>query len=838
MRKSIILLKVIVMASLCSIISTACQISEKPISDDTIETVTFGHLIYDEFNYQSILDSIEEDSPQLKISNLELEIKDDNSIKTFTTQADIILLKGINPATFQGYLNLEPLIQSDQTFSKNNFLPNSLNACADENGNQHGIPIWVYLTGIYYNPQLFIKQQIEYPENDWTIDSFQLIVSQLDDKYPMVDDGTLLSPYIYAHLEKNEGDVDVDQLLEELNWYEDLVKSGSIALNTEGSGDPFDRSGNSSLWVASSDEELFPSIKERVFLPFPIGKDNQPVAGIYSDCIAISANTSNPQLAWDVLKLILNELPAKEGAFFAQEDISTLPENIQYAFNHGEVMSKYSSESFFLRQGYINALVNNMDLNLAIRNVITTYSSKEDQVDDNEEELSTVSTPIPTQNANSITINFGFKYFSQLNHQDQLNSLISEFQNENPGIIVLWSTEISPKDDNNILGASNEYDCFHYSSPLIDDLPVENLLELDPLIASEGDNFLSSYPDYLFSPFSDGGNIYGLPASNSAEFISINLDLMREKGISIPTSDWSFKDLLLTASEGSDDSEKNPVYGFSAGSSTLLNYLDLEWYEKSSALPRAYLNSPEIISAMDWINNLYLSKSFLPQYFSLSPEKPINYINYQEAIQNEQVLMWVSSYGFESETDYPFSVSYLLFPKNEEGKRINHPINPFGYYISRNTVNAGACWEWIKFLSEHSYGVLPGLPASTAKESLDFWKNYYSLDRFEIIQSAIHSYSPPQNPFFVEYHPIIVRPYSDWLSAALIRTFQGEDPNLVLNEYQSYADRYHTCISNRNVGGLSKSQLFNQVVEPCAQEIDCCTSSTRASQPNGCCENK
>src|SRR5690606_14506440 len=169
-----------------------------------------------------------------------------------------------------------------------------------------------------------------------------------------------------------------------------------------------------------------------------------------------------------------------------------------------------------------------------------------------------------------------------------------------------WSTEISPKDDNNILVASNEYDCFHYSSPLIDDLPVENLLELDPLIANEGDNFLSSYPDYLFSPFSDGGNIYGLPASNSAEFISINLDLMREKGISIPTSDWSFKDLLLIASEGNDDFEMNSSYGFSAGSSTLLNYLDLEWYEKSSALPRAYLNSPEIISAMDWINNLYL----------------------------------------------------------------------------------------------------------------------------------------------------------------------------------------------------------------------------------------
>jgi hypothetical protein len=184
--------------------------------------------------------------------------------------------------------------------------------------------------------------------------------------------------------------------LEELNWYEDLVKSGNIVLNTEGSGDPFDRSGNSSLWVAFSDEELFPSIKDRVFLPFPVGNDNQPVAGIYSDCIAISANTSNPQLAWNVLKLILNELPPKEGAFFAKEDISTLSENIQYAFNHGGVMSKYSSESFFLRQGYINALVNNMDLNLAIRNAIATYSSKENQVDDEEEELSAVSTPIPT----------------------------------------------------------------------------------------------------------------------------------------------------------------------------------------------------------------------------------------------------------------------------------------------------------------------------------------------------------------------------------------------------------------------------------------------------------
>lgn len=838
MLKSIGFIKFIVLFILFSILLSTCQMPVRPMTDNLKKDLIFGHLNYDQYDYQTVIDSINKDKTDSKISIQELEIKDDNSIKSFTTQADIILLKGINPATFQGYLNLEPLIQSDQTFSNNDFLPNSLNACADENGNQYGIPIWVYLTGIYYNPQLFTKQQIDYPEYDWTIDSFRLIVSQLEDKYPMVDDGALLSPYIYAHLNKNDGKVNVNQFLEELNWYEDLVKSGNIVLNTEGSGNPFDRSGNSSLWVAFSDEELFPSIKDRVFLPFPVGKDNQIAAGIFSDCIAISANTSNPQLAWDVLKLILNKLPSKEGAFFAKEDISTLSENILYAFNHGGVMSKYSSESFFLRQGYINALVNNMDLNLAIRNVITTYSSKENQMDGTEEELSAVSTPIPTQNPNSITINFGFKYYSQLNYQDHLNSLISEFQNENPGIIVLWSTEIFPKDDNNILGASNEYDCFHYSSPLIDDLPVENLLELDPLIANEGDNFLSSYPDYLFSPFSDGGNIYGLPASNSAEFISINLDLMREKGISIPTSDWSFKDLLLKASEGNDDFEMNSSYGFSAGSSTLLNYLDLEWYEKSSALPRAYLNSPEIISAMDWINNLYLSKSFLPQYFSLSPEKPINYINYQEAIQNGQVLMWVSSYGFESETDYPFSVSYLLFPKDNEGKRLNQTIYPFGYYISRNTVNADACWEWIKFLSNHSYGLLPGLPASTSKESLDVWRNQYSLDHFEIIQSAIHSYRPPQNPFFVEYQPIIVRPYSDWLSAALIRTFQGEDPNLVLNEYQSYADRYHTCISNRNVSGLSKSQLFNQVVEPCAQEIDCCTSSTRGSQPFGCCDNK
>src|SRR5690606_7965039 len=133
------------------------------------------------------------------------------------------------------------------------------------------------------------------------------IVSQLEDKHPVVDDGALLSPYIYAHLDKNGGKVNVNQFLEELNWYEDLVKSGNIVLNTEGSGNPFDRSGNSSLWVTFSDEELFPSIKDRVFLPFPVGKDNQPAAGIFSDCIAISANTSNPQLAWDVLKLILNE---------------------------------------------------------------------------------------------------------------------------------------------------------------------------------------------------------------------------------------------------------------------------------------------------------------------------------------------------------------------------------------------------------------------------------------------------------------------------------------------------------------------------------------------------
>jgi len=159
MLKSIGFIKFIVLFILFSILLSTCQMPVRPMTDNLKKDLIFGHLNYDQYDYQTVIDSINKDKTDSKISIQELEIKDDNSIKTFTTQADIILLKGINPATFQGYLNLEPLIQSDQTFSKNDFLPNSLNACADENGNQYGIPIWVYLTGIYYNPQLFTMKR-------------------------------------------------------------------------------------------------------------------------------------------------------------------------------------------------------------------------------------------------------------------------------------------------------------------------------------------------------------------------------------------------------------------------------------------------------------------------------------------------------------------------------------------------------------------------------------------------------------------------------------------------------------------------------------------------------
>ncbi len=336
-------------------------------------------------------------------------------------------------------------------------------------------------------------------------------------------------------------------------------------------------------------------------------------------------------------------------------------------------------------------------------------------------------------------------------HQAGYQELIKTFEESNPGIkIQLVSVEeilnLGPAyggwPENAWVRLASAADVIRMQPPqeavqagLIRDLAP--FIEADP--SFQLDDF---YPNALATCQWEGG-IWCLPAGVDLDFIFFAKDAFDEAGVPYPEPGWTWDDFLVTAialtkREG-DEVER---WGFVPRPFTHQAFVESQvgpLLGTTSYPPTPRFDRPEVIDAVRWYTDLYLSHRVVPH--SIPPGQ------LEGLIVGGKVAMWHDSY-----IAWPYAIrgrnlGVVPFPGRTRLSGLGTAS------ISAGTAHPEAAWRWLKSLDQAEKVTYDrALPArrSTA-EATGFWddldQEMATALRYALEHSYVTSWSPRYETF-------------------------------------------------------------------------------------------
>ena len=804
-------------------------------------TTTFAHMQSDQgIDYQKLAAAFHQQNPSITVTVIPVDHSVQLADADIAKQADVIFLTGTNPATLPGFLALEPLLETATNFSTNDLWPGSLAACSDDRGNTYGIPLTMYQQGVYYAPAIFDRDHLAYPQPGWTWSQLEQLVTQLGGVsndlplYGLVDgpDGTILDPLIAAQLPSGSNQVDARAMAASLAWYVQLAKDQKLypmqpafkgALQLDKMNTLLNNN-QAAMWIDSP--SLTGGNRQGVYLPYPVENPTDHTTPVGANCGAVSAGTKNRQAAWTWLAFLSRQdlsgdkanslLPGRQSLANVSPYWASLTDVEKSAMQFGLEHAWYyppglGDTPFYVLQAIASAIQSGTDLATALHGVAASTGSSTLPTSTTEPVM--VNTLQATLPPDVQTISFNASYWTgSVDPTTALKPQIAAFEKTHPEIKVKLVTGFSIPDDGNAFRKlATDYDCFEFPSPdqFLQSLSDNDLLDLTRFMdanISVKDDFYSAF----FKPFQKDGKLYGLPTGTTIQYIAYNEDLLTKLGLPFPASGWTFEEMMALATKAANPSASTPTYGLGATPDSLLAAAGVHWYDSTVQPPHALFNSDEVAKGLAWLTQLYKQGTL----YWLA-----DYMNYNKAILNGQVALWVTS-GFETYDSYgngnitvqnlPFKVGYIPGPTLSSGAVFSYPPVSFGFYISSHTKYPQACWDWIQYLSDQPSVFSGYTPRKTILEKEAVGLN---PDQFAAIRASIEQYQNSDYVYIDLLNPLI-GPYTTKRIQVEIAVLQGEDIATVLAEAQRNADAYMSCISQKNLTGLDTLQI-SKLVQSC-----------------------
>lgn len=793
--------------------------------------------------FQSLRDEFRQENPAIDIQFKPLEDMGATPMDSLAKSADVFLMEGINPARLPGFAVLQPLADITPDFNAEDFWPATLAACSDQQGILYGVPVAISPVGIYYDQQIFDQYQVPYPESGWTWMDFQQTLAKFASRggtepvYGLVEIPaySIVTPILDSQLQYAGGQVDVDTLAASVDWYLQFVAAEKIFPQQSALGnnrtDNFEllssliRKGQAAMWIDSPDNDV-PGLsdEEGAFVPFPVDIMDDHTTPAYYACGVISSGSKYPQQAWTWLNFLSHrapsidhtsgKLPARMSVVDASywDDMSSEVGNaMRFALEHAWYPSSQLETLNAVIAAVKRAVNSGTDLAAELRAKETLSATSQSNQSTPTFEPFTINTPEPTPAAEVRQVHFLANWGSG-DYTQKLSALSAEFMSIHPDIRVNLSTGFSAPEGGFLQKLALDYDCFAFESPRWEALSDKDLLDLTAFL-EENPSLAGDFPAAFLEPFESDGKLFALPADVLVEYIAYNKDLLIKRGLPLPASGWHVEEMMDLATQAADPVAPTPIFGLVASNDILLQALGIQWFDNLIQPPRALFNTSELSSALEWINQLYLERVYLPAYGAPLPEerKPKDYPPYEQVISNGQVALWVTSNEREYEKNAGFEIGFLPFPDISSGAAIGYPLMIQGYFISHHSDQPGACWEWIRFLSDHP-SVLGGYsPRRSVLESSFIGEK---AERFGAVQGAFKQYSG--YVYAAQYDPLL-RPYTEALWAAELAVLQGESVTQILAEKQRKADAYYNCISTKDLSSIDNYKLYQQVALPCTE---------------------
>jgi ABC-type glycerol-3-phosphate transport system substrate-binding protein len=331
------------------------------------------------------------------------------------------------------------------------------------------------------------------------------------------------------------------------------------------------------------------------------------------------------------------------------------------------------------------------------------------------------------------------------------------------------------------------------------DISKKYIYDLKPFIDSDAVFNIEDYYPRAFEPLGDDG-LYVLPQTIYAPFLYYNKDLWSRNGTDEQGNQKTWFDLLSVAEQISRQSNGNvEIYGLVDGLNGINMFL--------SELERANINllgtspeelqfdQPAIRAALERVQQLAQSgvlyaaparaailarQNNSPENLSVQSQADI-----EDLVHDGRLAIWRSdSFSFDSnDSNLSFEVGAMPLP---ELRQPSYIPGQQGYVMSSGTLNPGAAWRWLSFLSRYQGMNNSGrfnVPArKSIAEATGFWNRFDSESK-EVLQSTLNRpITPP--PVF---HDGLIRTVLEAEWASIISSQGNIDQSL--SSLQSQLER-------------------------------------------------
>jgi ABC-type glycerol-3-phosphate transport system substrate-binding protein len=296
--------------------------------------------------------------------------------------------------------------------------------------------------------------------------------------------------------------------------------------------------------------------------------------------------------------------------------------------------------------------------------------------------------------------------------------------------------------------------------------------------------------------------------------LSYNKEAFDAAGLSYPTADWTMDDLLNAAQKLTTGSDATKQYGYATdGPQTedllfFLNRFGASPTQGSGDATRPNYTDPKVVEAVSF---------YVDMLRDYSPHKEFKGYKTGEMFGGELFEMiregrvgmsfeFGNRFFFVGAGEQPKYTRAIAPPPLGDGAPPPEDFRSNGLFISANTQQPQACWQWLKHLSGDpselaQQGSFPARSSVAESEAFLGAASSGAAEVYKAYRAAFERTSDqtPREPFYgsqLDYF---------WFFRAVDRALQGKNLERELADAQSLSEQYLTCVrGEQNPAGCAK----------------------------------
>jgi multiple sugar transport system substrate-binding protein len=796
----------------------------------------------------------------------QMEVPDDAS-QRLAAAADVINMGVSRQDVEQGLVrDLTPFIEADANFQPDDFYSNSL-AAYQWTGGTWALPTMLNYQLFFFDKDVFDQAGVSYPEAGWTWDDLlakakDLTVREGDQvtrwgfvpnipPYRLIE--SRVGPLADYDAEPPTPRYDDADVVEAVRWFTNLYLKEQVMPYFEPTDEASNQlvsdeqalidGGKAAMWV---DVDLMWWIRSQQtnigVAPFPVDASGLGLTPVAVGGLVMSAGTSQPEAAWRWLDFASRQalgaitmgikfLPARRsaaegGGFWTglNEEFAT---TLRYVTDHGyATRSPVSYEAF---DSAVNAVFKGEKS--ADDAMADAQKQAEDQLQAEAAERAGA-TPVPTfvvappeketpVAEGAVTITF-VPGLGSLN-LEPFRALADQFNEAHPDVIVNVKMADFLSGAPSLPAMAKGSDCFEWYPSFQEAQNRDAILSLAPFADADPSFAIDDYLPQALAQFTWQGQLMGLPADITPYIIEYNKDLFDAASQDYPAMDWTWDDFLAIAVKMTQGEGDTKQYGFVAEYYELNDLLLLterlgaKLIDESADPPALSYDDPATIEAMRWYVGLTTEYEVKPVFVTdlnklLASSAAI--VEREGLITSGRAAMWTSSptaaavFGGRGD----LKVGAAPPPVRADGTSPGALLTTSGYFISAQTENKQACWQWITFLSEQPTAV-QGMPARLSVAQSDAYRQMVGAEHADAYLASVSSSDRPSAfQLFTEEEWLTNAIY--WYGQAFGQIVDGKaSVEDALAVAQKLADDYRACV-------IAGGDFGQKAAQACAKETD------------------